>query len=263
MCGPRSNPPPGRSGSRGPSCGGVSWSGVWSAIDGAPAGLLLGNPRLRVVLVLEAAHQPAAHPGDLRRVEREPLGFRHLDRDRIEALEVRRAAELLAARPASAAHLSVLAIADLLQLDPHVELRGQVADEVAEIDARLRGEEEGQAPPREVALDVAELHRERPLLDARQAVRARVLLPGELTRVALLGLARRASHDAGQAGPLGVEGVREDRRRDRSELDAVLGVDETRVPDLERKPRGVTGTGLGEGPQADADHVHAAGTIRG
>src|SRR5262245_15375290 len=47
-----------------------------------------------LVLVAEAALQPAAHPRELRRVQREVLCLRHLDRDRVELAQPRAAAEL-------------------------------------------------------------------------------------------------------------------------------------------------------------------------
>src|SRR4030042_898915 len=53
---------------------------------------------VRIVLVDQAAHQPPADPGELRRVERQLLVLRHLDRDRLEVAQEGRAAELPAAR---------------------------------------------------------------------------------------------------------------------------------------------------------------------
>ena len=53
-----------------------------------------------------------------------------------------RAAELAAAGADAADHLGLVAHADLAQLDAGVELGGEIADQLAEVDARLRGEVE-------------------------------------------------------------------------------------------------------------------------
>src|SRR5262245_37549822 len=55
-----------------------------------------GTPQLgvRLVLVAEAALEASAHAGELRRVQGEPLLLRHLDRDCLELVQPRRAAEL-------------------------------------------------------------------------------------------------------------------------------------------------------------------------
>ena len=70
------------------------------------------------VLVLQAAHQPAAGAGDLERVERQVLVLGHPDRDRLEVLEERGAAQVAAARPDAALDAGLVARADLAQLDP-------------------------------------------------------------------------------------------------------------------------------------------------
>src|SRR6185436_16040477 len=57
---------------------------------------------VRLVLVAEAALEAPAHPRELRRVERQALLLRHLDRDRLELLQPRRAAQLPPAGPDAA-----------------------------------------------------------------------------------------------------------------------------------------------------------------
>src|SRR5581483_3835387 len=61
------------------------------------------------VFVPEAAFQAAAHAGEARGIEGEPLLARHLDRYRIEVAKPRRAAKLAAARPDSAGDLGLVA----------------------------------------------------------------------------------------------------------------------------------------------------------
>src|SRR6202034_4036255 len=92
------------------------------------------------VLVLQAAHQPPARPGDAHRVHRQVLVLGHPDRDRLEVLEERRAAQVPPARADAALQPGLVARADLLQLDPGAHPRGQVADERAEVDP-VRGAE--------------------------------------------------------------------------------------------------------------------------
>src|SRR6185436_19511262 len=88
-------------------------------------------------LVAEAALQPPAHPGQLRRIEAEVLLLRHPDRDRLEALQPRGAAQRPAARSVAAEHLGLVADADLPHLDATAEVSGEIADQLAEVDPSL------------------------------------------------------------------------------------------------------------------------------
>src|SRR5881392_2519933 len=72
-------------------------------------------------LVAQAAFQPAALAGELRRIETELLLLGHLDRDRLERAQPGRAAERAAARTVAAEHLGFVADADLSHLDAHPE----------------------------------------------------------------------------------------------------------------------------------------------
>src|SRR4249919_1225703 len=60
-------------------------------------------------LVAQAALEPAAEPRQLRRVEAQVLLLGHLDRDRLERLEERRAAERAAAAAVAAVQLGLVA----------------------------------------------------------------------------------------------------------------------------------------------------------
>src|SRR5260370_28490056 len=116
-------------------------------------------------LVTQAALQAAALPRQLRRVQAEVLLFRHLDRDGLERAQPGRAAERTAAGAVAAEHLRLVADADLPHLDPHVELRGQIADELPEVHARFRRVIEDEARAVEDVLHLRQLHREPALAD--------------------------------------------------------------------------------------------------
>src|SRR5437764_10196912 len=70
----------------------------------APASAVLHAFRVGQ-LVAQAALQASAQPRELRRVEAQLLLLRHLDRDRLEGLQERRAAERPAAGAVAAVHL--------------------------------------------------------------------------------------------------------------------------------------------------------------
>src|SRR4029078_11413733 len=83
-----------------------------------------------------------------------------------------------AARSVSAYHLRLVAHADLAHLDPRVKLRGQLAHQLTEIDARVRGEVEDEPRPVEDLLHAGQLHSQPALpdLEQRHAVRLTLAL---------------------------------------------------------------------------------------
>src|SRR5262249_6810192 len=95
-------------------------------------------------LVAQAALQPAAESGQLRGIEAQVLLLGHLDRDRLERLQERRAAQRAPAGAVAADHLGFVADADLAHLDPRAEFAGELAHQLAEIDAAVGGEVEHQ-----------------------------------------------------------------------------------------------------------------------
>src|SRR5207342_3462536 len=111
-----------------------------------------------------------ARPGDLARVERQLLLARHLERDRVEALEPGRAAERTPAWTAAVETLGLVADADLPQLDPAVEARRQVLHQLAEVDAVLGREVERDAVTAEADLDLGQVHLQLAQLDPIAAV---------------------------------------------------------------------------------------------
>src|SRR6476646_9646227 len=141
----------------------------------APAAAVLDALGVRQ-LVAQAALQPSAQPGQLRWVEAQVLLLGHLDRDRLEGLQERRAAERPAARAVAAVHLRFVAHADLPHLDPRAELRCQLADQFAEIDAPVGGEIEDQLRAVERLFDAGELHAEAALANLEQRDPVRLLL---------------------------------------------------------------------------------------
>src|SRR5207248_6198215 len=116
-------------------------------------------------LVAEAAFEPAAQAGQLRRVEAQVLLLRHLDRHRLERGEECRAAERTAAGAVAAHHLGFVADADLPHLDSRAELGRELADELPEVDASVSGEIKNQFRAVERLLDARQLHAETPLAE--------------------------------------------------------------------------------------------------
>src|SRR5262252_9307394 len=111
-------------------------------------------------LVKEAALEPAAVAEEPAVRERHVLSLGHLDGDGIEALQIRRAAELPTAGADAIHELGGVARSDLSHLDAGVELVGEVADEIAEVHALLRAEEHGDAAMTRIDLHVHDLEPE-------------------------------------------------------------------------------------------------------
>ena len=93
-----------------------------------------------LMLVFEAAHQTATGTRDLGRVEREILLLCHVDGNRLEVIQKGRAAQRAAADTQTTEHLSLVAHTDLAQLDAGAEDRGEILDEITEVDAAVGGE---------------------------------------------------------------------------------------------------------------------------
>src|SRR5262249_46895408 len=127
-------------------------------------------------LVAKTAFQPAAEARELRRVEAEVLLLGHLDRHRLERVEERGAAERAAAGAVAAVHLGLVAHADLAHLDARAEFGGELADQLAEIDAAVGGEIENQLRAVERLLHARELHAEAALPNFQQRDPVRFLL---------------------------------------------------------------------------------------
>ena len=122
---------------------------LWPTTRPSPSGVVTRSPigrggRLELlvqrVLVLEAAHQPAARAGDAHRVERQVLVLGHPDGDRLEVGQERGAAQVPPAGADAALHPGRVAGGELAQLDPAVQGRAQVADQGPEVDPVRRGE---------------------------------------------------------------------------------------------------------------------------
>ena len=93
-----------------------------------------------LMLILETAHQTAAHTGNLRRIERQVLILCHIDGDRMEIIEIRAAAQLAAAAAQTADHLCLIAHADLAQLNTGAEHARKVLNQLAEVHTTVCGE---------------------------------------------------------------------------------------------------------------------------
>ena len=111
-----------------------------------------------LLLVFQAAHEPAARAGDLRRIQTEILRLCHFDGNRLEIVEEFLAAEGSAAHAESADHLGLVAHADLPQLDASTEDGGQILDQLAEVHTAVRREEEQQLAAVKGTLRRDELH---------------------------------------------------------------------------------------------------------
>src|SRR3954471_14644349 len=145
-------------------------------------------------LVAEAAFQPSAQPRQLRRIQAQVLLLGHLDRDWLEGLQERRAAQRAAAGPVAAVHLRFVAHADLPHLDPRAEFGRQLADQFAEIDAAVGGEVENQLRAIERLFDARELHAEAALANLQERDPVRFLLAKLVLHARDDVLARRDAH---------------------------------------------------------------------
>ena len=142
------------------------------------------RPEFGVHLVLEseAALEPAATPGDLRRVQGRLLVLRHPHGHREDVPHPADAAEVASAVLLVAQDPGLVADADLSKLDARLEVPGEVLHELAEVHPAVGHEVEDDPAPAEQVLDVDEPHREPAFPDALDAVvevRARRAL-GEL-----------------------------------------------------------------------------------
>src|SRR6516164_10370054 len=117
------------------------------------------------VFVLEAAHEPAARAGDPQRVHRQVLVLGHPDRNRLEILEERRAAQVAPARPDPALEPRLVPRADLPQLHPPGQPAGQVTDQRAEVDPVRGAEVDREYRRRADVVHSDDLHRQVVLAD--------------------------------------------------------------------------------------------------
>src|SRR3990172_9247650 len=168
-------------------------------------------------LVEQAALEPAAVAEKAVVGQGHVLGLRHLHRDRLELPEPGGAAELAAARADPVHHLGGVAGADLAHLDAGAELAGQIPDQLPEIHAVFRVEQDGHAPA--VGLDVHVHH-----------LQVEALLPGTLL----------AGHDR---APLAL-----------ASLPPVVGLGGRRLPD--HLPEQAVTLGLGERALGAPDLAH-------
>jgi hypothetical protein len=122
---------------------------------------LLAELLVQRVLVLQAAHQPPACPGDAQRVHRQFLVLGHPDRHRLEVLEERRAAQVTAARPDPALQPCLVPGADLPQLNPRPQPAAQVTDQRAEVHPVRRAEVDDVHVLRADVVHRDDLHRQR------------------------------------------------------------------------------------------------------
>src|SRR5262249_33271034 len=182
-------------------------------------------------LVAEAAFQPPAQARELGGIEAQVLLLGHLDRDRLEALKERRAAERPATGAVAAVHLRFVAHADLAHLDAGAELGGQLAHQLAEVDAAVGSEIKNQLRSVECLLDARQLHAQAALADFQQRDPVRFLLAVLLLHPRDDVVARRNAHDprrliaAGHPFRLELRDIADDG----AERRAVLVLDDDRV----------------------------------
>ena len=89
--------------------------------------------------MLQAAHQSAAHAGNLRGVQGQILLLGHLDGHRYEIRQMGMTAQWSSTDTDAAQNLCLIPDADLPQLDTGTEHAGQILYQLAEIDASVRG----------------------------------------------------------------------------------------------------------------------------
>src|SRR6516162_5472109 len=101
---------------------------IAAAFAAAPA--VLNALRVRQ-LVSQTALEPSAEARELGGIQAQVLLLRHLDRDRLERVEERRAAERAATGAVPADHFGFVPNSNLAHLDPGPELPGKFADQLA------------------------------------------------------------------------------------------------------------------------------------
>ena len=122
-------------------------------------------------LVAETALQAAALARQLRRIQAQVLLLRHLDRDGLERTEPGRAAERPPTRAVAAEHLGFVPHPDLTHLDSGLEVRRQIAHELAEIDPRVGRVIEDDPRAVEELLHFGQLHRQAALANLQLRTR--------------------------------------------------------------------------------------------
>ena len=189
--------------------------------------LLFGRAALKVLvrleLVAQAAHQATADAANFGRVERQVLLFCHADRNRLKLSAKARAAELLTALGIATHQAGLVTHADLAHVDANVQRRGQVLDELTEIDALLGGKVEHSLLAAEQVLDADRLHLEVELLDqAAEVDHGLIALDGQVVGKLQVDVARHAQHGLERLTDLvlrHLEGV----GRDQADLGSALG----------------------------------------
>jgi len=147
-------------------------------LHGPLAGLILladlGAAALELLvgalLIGQAAEQPAAHAGNLRRVQKEILLLGHLDGHRLELADESGAAAHLSAVAYGTNHLGFVADANLAELDAGAVRFDQVLHQLPEVDAPRCREEEDHLGTVLKNLHIHELHVQVALADALAAV---------------------------------------------------------------------------------------------
>ena len=111
------------------------------AVNGLHKGALLGHLLHQILIgrlfITQAAHQPSAGTGDLRRVERERLHLGHFGGNGLEILQKLAAAIGPPADADAAEHLRLVPHADLSQLDAVAEHARQILDQLTEVHASV------------------------------------------------------------------------------------------------------------------------------
>lgn len=125
---------------------------------------MLNKILIRLFLISQAAHEPAAAAGDLGRVEGKRLHLSHFCGHGLKIIKKLTTAVRPAADAEAAHHFRLVAHADLPELNAVAEYSGKILYKLTEVDTPVGGEEESGLAALKVALDVNELH-VKPVLD--------------------------------------------------------------------------------------------------
>ena len=150
------------------------------------------------LFIFQAAHQPAAGSRNLRRIQRQVLFLRHLDRYRLEVPKKCSAAQLSPADPNASQHPCLIPHADLAQFDPHMKDTGKVLDQASEIHPSVRRKIKQHLGPVKRVLGIHHLHVELMLAHLFPADAKRLLLPDPERVDLLLILDCRLAHNRAQ-----------------------------------------------------------------
>ena len=232
--------------------------GVDHAVHGGSFGdlLLIGG-----VFVVEAAHKAATNARNFVGIKGQVLLLGHFDGDLNEIRQVAGAAEGSAAGTETAHELGLVAYTDLAELYSGMEDRGQILDQIAEVNAACRGEVEDQLCVIEGELGVHQLHIEAVGCDLFDADAEGIGLFDRVFLVVSHVLGRGEADDGAQGLHHALVEHAGVGKADLTELHSSCGLDDDAVTDSGHDAAGREIIHLAHLLEADADHLGTGAVV--